>query len=238
MAWRFLTRIAWLVLAATMLTACGGRGLTWGDSQTPRSASVQKVPASNRHTVRAGDTLYSIAFRYGLNQKQLASWNQLSDATLIYPGQTLRLTPPPAGAQNTQRRAAVTRAPVVPISGWQWPTSGRLVSTFDISGQAARTGILLSGQRGQAIKAALAGKVVYSGSGLKGYGKLIIVQHNESFLSAYGHNAALLVAEGDQVAVGQTIATMGETAAQRPRLHFEIRRNGQPIDPLTLLPNR
>ena len=83
--------------------------------------------------------------------------------------------------------------------------------------------------------AAAPGEVVYSGSGLKGYGKLVIVQHDARYLSAYGHNAALLVAEGERVAAGQRIATMGETAQQRPRLHFEIRRDGQPVDPLPLL---
>ena len=113
-----------------------------------------------------------------------------------------------------------------------------MVARFDLAAQVPRTGVLIGGRRGQPVLAAAPGKVVYSGSGLKGYGKLVIVQHDQTYLSAYGHNAALLVAEGDSVRAGQRIATMGETASQRPRLHFEIRRNGQPVDPLPLLGGR
>lgn len=224
------------LLSLTLLSACGGGAWTWEQQR----GGAQPVPANDRYTVRGGDTLYSIAFRFGLSHRELARWNGLSDATLIYPGQVLRLTRPSsvtaAGAASASRPAPRRRPAVVEVSGWGWPTKGRVVSTYDVSGQVSRTGILISGQRGQPIVASAAGDVVYSGSGLKGYGKLVIIQHNASYLSAYGHNAALLVAEGDKVTAGQTIATMGETAAQRPRLHFEIRRNGDPIDPLPLLP--
>ncbi len=224
-----------VLLSVLLLSACGGGALTW-----EKQRDAVRVPANERYTVRGGDTVYSIAFRFGLDQRELTRWNGLSDATLIYPGQVLRLTRPPGGAPatsgGTRRVAKVDSPPVIAVAGWQWPTQGRMVSSFDVSGQVARTGILISGQRGQPVIAAAAGSVVYSGSGLKGYGKLIIIQHNATYLSAYGHNAALLVAEGDKVAAGQKIATMGETAAQRPRLHFEIRRNGDPIDPLGLLP--
>ena len=95
------------------------------------------------------------------------------------------------------------------------------------------TGVLIAGRPGQAVRAAAGGRVVYSGGGLVGYGQLIIVKHNDSFLSAYGHNSKLLVREGDQVRRGQPIAEMGEGPERKPRLHFEIRRNGKPVDPLT-----
>lgn len=217
-------------LAGLALAGCGGRALNW---EAP--PQTERVPAQGSYTVRAGDTLYSIAFRYGLDHRQVARWNGLSDATLIYPGQRLRLTQPPAAA-NQPRPKPPTRQPA-PVSklDWAWPTTGRIVAQFDMDAQVPRTGVLIGGQRGQPVRAAAPGQVVYSGSGLKGYGKLVIVQHDAVFLSAYGHNAALLVAEGERVNAGQRIATMGETGAQRPRLHFEIRRNGQPVDPMPLL---
>lgn len=220
-------------LAAVSLAGCGGRALNW---EAPPSS--EPVPARGTYTVRSGDTLYSIAFRYGLDHRAVARWNGLGDASLIYPGQRLRLTAPPAAA-GTARPPPAKPAPA-PVSrlDWGWPTAGRVVAAFDMAAQVPRTGILIGGQRGQPVRAAAPGEVVYSGSGLKGYGKLVIVQHDGTYLSAYGHNAALLVAEGERVNAGQRIATMGETGAQRPRLHFEIRRNGQPVDPLPLLGSR
>ena len=100
------------------------------------------------------------------------------------------------------------------------------------------TGVLIGGKPGQPVRAAADGRVVYSGSGLIGYGQLIIVKHNETYLSAYGHNASLLVREGDAIEKGQRIATMGEGPGREPRLHFEIRQNGKPVDPRKHLPAR
>ncbi len=120
---------------------------------------------------------------------------------------------------------------------WQWPTSGKLIPVASGSGQK-RPGINIQGRRGQAIYAAAPGKVVYSGSGLIGYGKLIILKHNNQYLSAYAHNWELLVREGEQVAKGVQIAKMGSSGAERVMLHFEIRHNGKPVDPLRYLPKR
>lgn len=227
-----LTKYVCLLLLAA---AVGGCGLTWEERQQ-RSAAPSVAPGE--YVVRPGDTLYAIAFRHGIDQRRLAAWNGLSDASLIYPGQKLRLRAPPksAATSKTTNSPQVTR--IVSVSDWRWPTAGPIVSRFDLSSQVAKTGVLISGQRGQPVLAASAGEVVYSGGGLKGYGKLIIIRHNDDFLSAYGHNAALLVAEGDRVNRGQKIATMGETASKKPRLHFEIRRRGNPVDPLPLLPRR
>ena len=105
-------------------------------------------------------------------------------------------------------------------------------------GPGSGTGILLAGTPGQAVRAAAGGRVVYSGGGLIGYGQLIIVKHNDTYLSAYGHNSSLLVEEGDNINKGQRIATMGEGPGQEPRLHFEIRRNGKPVNPRQYLPAR
>ncbi len=120
---------------------------------------------------------------------------------------------------------------------WRWPAQGRLVSGFK-AGDPLRKGIKIGGRSGDTIRAAEGGKVVYSGSGLIGYGRLIIVKHNENYLSAYGHNSRLLVEEGDQVTKGQKIAVMGTANTGDPLLHFEIRRDGNPVDPLRLLPRR
>ena len=226
---------ALLVVSVMALTACG---LSWDGQRkndSVRRATTSKVPANGRYVVRSGDTLYSIAFRYGLDHKRLASWNRLGSGALIYPGQTLRLTAPPS---THQANAPAPALPAAEKRNWRWPTAGRVVAGFDPAATVARTGILVSGQRGQPVNAADGGEVVYSGSGLKGYGKLIIIRHDEYYLSAYGHNAALLVAEGDTVKRGERIATMGSTDAQQPRLHFEIRRLGKPVDPLPLLPRR
>lgn len=222
-------------LCCLWLGACAG---SW-DSPARQGSSNSRgraVPATRTYVVRAGDTFYAIAFRHGIDQKQLAQWNGISDPTRIYPGQKLRLTAPPRSA--TRSAPVPPKPPVVSVSAWRWPTDGRLVASFDLAAKVKQTGILISGQRGQPILAAASGEVVYAGSGLKSYGKLIIIQHTPNYLSAYGHNSALLVNEGDQVRAGQKIATMGETAAQKPRLHFEVRLDGQPIDPMPLLRGR
>jgi lipoprotein NlpD len=119
---------------------------------------------------------------------------------------------------------------------WIWPTSGKVVSSF--SDTANLKGVGIAGKAGQPVYASAAGRVVYSGSGLRGYGKLIIVKHNATFLSVYAHNSELLVKEGQTVTKGQKIAEMGNTDSDQVKLHFEIRRYGKPVDPLKLLPDR
>jgi lipoprotein NlpD len=120
---------------------------------------------------------------------------------------------------------------------WRWPTEGRVVSTFSESGPG-RKGINIVGKPGQAITAAADGTVVYSGDGLPRYGNLLIIKHNDTYLSAYAHNDTLLVKEGDKVKSGQRIATLGRSGTQTDQLHFEIRRNGKPVDPLRFLPKQ
>lgn len=117
---------------------------------------------------------------------------------------------------------------------WQWPTNGDVIKTYNMA--AGSKGIDITGQLGQPVQAVAGGKVVYSGSALKGYGELIIVKHDETYLSAYGHNRRRLVKEGDEVRPGQTIAELGVGPEQKPILHFEIRENGKPVDPLGFLP--
>jgi len=120
---------------------------------------------------------------------------------------------------------------------WQWPTQGQVISRYT-EGDKARQGIAIAGTAGQPVRAAAAGTVVYSGAGLVGYGELIIIKHNDEWLSAYGHNRRRLVAEGANISAGQQIAELGRTGTSRDMLHFEIRRNGKPVDPTPLLPRR
>jgi lipoprotein NlpD len=214
-----------------------------GAEQLPPSA---KFPA--HYVVRSGDTLHSIAWRYRLDYRQLARWNRLSNPNLIFAGQKLRLSAP--AKTKTMAKSSTSRAPkrqtgnAKPASKtqfrsaglrWTWPATGSVQPATSALGTK---GIEILGKRGQPVKAAAAGRVVYSGSGLRGYGRLIIIKHSEEFLSAYAHNERLLVAEGSTVKSGESIAEMGDSEAKTVMLHFEIRRDGKAVEPLKLLPRR
>jgi lipoprotein NlpD len=213
-----------LVLAVMSIAACS-------------SGPTRGYAHGQRHVVRSGETLSVIAARYGRDFRDLARWNNLGDGSLIYPGQVIRLTPPAGGTVARPAPRPASPPPADPPPDWHWPTSGRIVAEFNGSGTSG-SGLLIAGKAGQPVRAAAGGKVVYSGGGLIGYGQLIIVKHNDTYLSAYGHNASLLVKEGESIKKGQRIATMGEGPGQAPRLHFEIRRNGKPVDPRRYLPAR
>jgi len=215
--------------ATVLIIASCGSGSSWQDQPS-------------QHIVRRGETLFSIAWRYGKDPADVSRWNRLGDGSLIYPGQVIRLTPPTgSGRAGTSKQASnkqpLPKIPAQPPPPWTWPTSGRI--TVDFGGKpGSGTGVLIDGKAGQAIVAAASGRVVYAGGGLIGYGQLIILKHNDTYLSAYGHNAKLLVKEGQTVTKGQRIATMGEGPERKPRLHFEIRRNGKPVNPRQYLPAR
>ena len=143
--------------------------------------------------------------------------------------------PSSAASSALPARPDAARVPEIDDSmGWIWPTSGKVIAGFSES--ANLKGIDIAGKAGQPVVASAAGKVVYVGSGLRGYGKLVIVKHNSTFLSAYAHNREIVVKEGEQVAKGQKIAEMGDTDSDRVKLHFEIRRLGKPVDPVKFLP--
>jgi lipoprotein NlpD len=198
---------------------------------------------ADTHIVRSGETLFSIAWRYGKDPADVARWNRLGDGSLIHPGQVLYLSPRPgtssrsAPTASTPTPKTVPKVPTQPPPPWAWPTRGKI--DVDFGGKPGTgTGVLINGIAGQAINAAASGRVVYAGSGLIGYGQLIILKHNDTYLSAYGYNASLLVKEGQTIKKGQRIATMGEGPEHKARLHFEIRRNGQPVNPRQYLPAR
>lgn len=236
-------RLALPLFAAVLLAGCAG-ALNLPDHGGRRPAT---------YTVDRGDTLYSIAWHYGLDYHTVAVWNGIKPPYTIYPGQRLRLYPPHGGqavasAQPSQPShataaedggsAAAPPAPAPENDGdiqWRWPSQGKPDSTFGGKGIAGK-GIVIDGKLGEPVVAAAGGTVVYSGSALVGYGRLIIIKHNDAWLSAYGHNQRLLVHEGDTVKAGQKIATMGIGPDDKPALYFEIRHDGNPVDPLHYLP--
>ncbi|QBQ54701.1 peptidoglycan DD-metalloendopeptidase family protein [Nitrosococcus wardiae] len=223
-------------------------------------------PRPSYYIVRKGDTLYSIGWRYGVHYRTLAHWNKIRPPYTIYVGQKLRLTSPSRGASKSQsavstsklkqpvddKKAKVKLAASPPlveakastseriaktVQGirWYWPTEGEVIRQFSHT-ESGRKGVDIGGQLGQPIVAAADGKVVYSGMGLPRYGKLIIVKHDANFLSAYAHNQLLISQEGELVKGGQKIAEMGRSGTDRVKLHFEIRHQGRPVDPLRYLP--
>ncbi len=201
------------ILSILVLAAIGGCG---------SGSSWDTKP--DEHFVRRGETLYSIAWRYGEDPADVARWNQLGDGSLIHPGDVIRLTPP-SGA-STRSSTSTPRAsqplpsvPTQPPPPWTWPTKGDADVQFG-GKPGTGTGILINGKEGQAINAAASGRVVYAGSGLIGYGQLIILKHNDTYLSAYGYNESLLVKEGETIKKGQRIATMGEGAGTQGATAF------------------
>ena len=307
-------------------------------ASSPARAPIVESTLGSYRVVR-GDTLYAIAFKHGVDYRDLAAWNGIAAPYTIFAGQELRLSVPAhistpvAAAASTAQSAvpmpeptpgsAVTAAiaehaaaapvksafedvsaqtpapvadlpkpaepapavgpvapalppkpvvvaetpkpaietpkpaPPIPIpkplaeaahvdntpelsSGgvtWRWPSEGKVIAAY-MSGDPTRQGIDIGGKTGDPVRSAADGEVVYSGNGLIGYGELIIVKHNANFLSAYGHNRSRLVKEGDKVKAGQAIAEMGASASSRDELHFEIRKNGKPVNPLEYLPAR
>jgi lipoprotein NlpD len=235
---------------------------------TSRAARTPvKTSRANIYVVARGDTLHSIAWQHGLGYRELASINGIGPPYTIYSGQRLRVRPAAGsgGARTVplpQSKAVVSARPVTapapkpvprPVSSstpkpqatvgpafngtWVWPTRGRVLSKFQ-SKSTGKRGIEIGGHADQPVKAAANGTVVYAGSGLVGYGRLIIVKHNENLLSAYGHNSTLLVAEGEHVTAGKMIAKMGSSGTSRNELYFEIRKDGKPVDPLKYLPRK
>jgi len=313
-------RLLCLIVATALLPGCGtmrssvviepAAGSYSSPASAPSSQPARTPIPGGSYVVAKGDTLYSIAFRKGVDFRDLAQWNAIAAPYTIWPGQRLTLSPPtatatkpaavntagavagypqasgvaasapvfepvteaaPVAAATAPVRAAVSpavpapAADTVPVAGisaapppkapsvtrpvaagpardvggvsWRWPVEGgAVVGRFN--GSDAIPGIEIAGNSGDPVRAAADGVVVYSGNGLVGYGELVIIKHNDSFLSAYGHNRKRLVKEGQRVTAGQQIAEMGSTGTTRNELEFQIRKNGNPVDPLSYLPPR
>lgn len=216
---------------------------------SPRESST----TATHHTVKAGETLYSIAFEYGRDHRDVARWNLIRRPYTIYPKQRLRIIPISSDGKkkkqttkNQSRYSASTKSlssdnKISYVANsklkWRWPTQGKVVNTFSIR-DPGRRGIDIAGRKGQPVKAAAAGRVVYRGNGLRGFGNLIIVKHNETYFSAYAHTENVVIKENEKVKLGQKLADMGNTSSEKTKLHFEIRRNGKPVNPLRYLPKR
>lgn len=182
---------------------------------------------SGDYIVQAGDTLFGISWRYGLDINELARWNRIADKDRILAGQRLRLTPPSGVTPAKVIAPTVTSAG---LPGWTWPTRGDVVQQYSAN-EPGRQGIRLRGQRGQAIHAAAAGEVAYTGTGLSGFGRMVIIRHPNRVLSAYGYLDSVNVSEGQKLSRGQQIGTMGIGSQNMPTLHFETRKQGKAVNP-------
>lgn len=239
------------VLATSILAGCASStshapvtDLTGGAS------SSSSAEAGGTYIVKPGDTLYKIAQKNNVDVATLIRANNISDPSQLRVGQTLRLggaggpapapsstvtaTPvpvaPPAAAEATTAEKASDAA----LIQWAWPASGRIIQGFNSNTK----GIDISGAPGEPVHAAADGKVMYAGNGVRGLGNLILLGHSNGFITAYAHNQTLLVKTGQQVHRGAKIALIGQTDTTSPRLHFEIRRRGTPVNPLSYLPPR
>lgn len=257
-----------LTVLTTLLAACAE-----GDNFAPVTdiSHIEPLPASGVYYVSAKESLYEVAWRYGLDYRQLADINHIPAPYTVQVGQMLCLKESIAA----RRCAAVTAQPLIPAppeankialpvtstssssstgtidvkpvvsqpivaqremsameasNGWVWPAKGQIIGEYSPKNK----GINIAGRLGEPVYAAASGMVVYSGDGLRSYGNLIIIKHNSSYLSAYAHNDRMLVKEGDAVRQGQKIAELGNTGTDKPMLHFEVRLDGKPINPMTL----
>lgn len=286
------SRFLWvsnILIIFLFLSACSSPSRNAPIYTRPQPASTKVVT----HIVAPGETLYSIAWRYHLDYKNLAKNNGIERDYRIFPGQIIHLndrvvltsrsthknTPappsrPPATHTGASRQQSVPKRNTLPPASvgkpvttdapvrsekksnqpkpattlatantkiaWRWPAQGKVLTDFSDK-KALRKGIDIAGKKGEAVRAAAPGQVVYAGSGLRGYGKLVIIKHSETYLSAYAHNHQLRVKEGDSVTAGQRIADIGASGTGtngKPKLHFQIRRDGKPVNPIRLLPKR
>jgi lipoprotein NlpD len=253
-----------LVSALVLMTGCANKGrlAPFDDHSTGGARSAARVmPGAENagkpgyYTVKSGDTLIRIGMDNGQSQRDIARWNKLDNPNLIETGQVLRVVPPapdiavakpamsttsipaPMPAASAPVAAAAATAPAAPAAAeeainFQWPARGNLISGFD---ESKNKGLDIGGKVGDPVLAAADGRVVYAGAGLRGYGNLIILKHNNTYLTAYAHNQTLLVKEDQVIKRGQKIAEMGNSDADQVKLHFEIRRQGKPVDPAKYL---
>lgn len=242
-------------------------GRTTSSAPAPNRVDPATLPGAENagkpgyYTVKPGETLMRISSDHGQNWKDIARWSNLENPNVIEVGQVLRVVPPtsattsaapvapavagaatttaatPAPAPAPAPTAAPAEAPAASDSnlGFIWPSSGTVIAGFDDS---RNKGLDIGGKAGDPVMAAADGRVIYSGAGLRGYGNLILIKHNNTYLTAYAHNQTLLVKDDQVVKKGQKIAEMGSSDADRVKLHFEVRRQGKPVDPSRYLPSR
>jgi len=274
-----------------LLQACMSGGAWKPDDRWPPKSPVHS--RTGQYTVQPGETLYSIAWRYGMDYRQLAAINRIGPPYTIHVGQALNLSAPPLADNNEanatkgnnkasnkpaarsssngtgiavigggtdsaasspsysamKRSASPAPSRDVKVAGvppapplavplvWMWPSDGKVIGRFS-DGARVNKGIDIGGKLGDSVRSTRSGVVVYAGNGLAGYGNLVIIKHDDVYLSAYAHNKTILVREGQTVKAGDNIADIGSSGSAYPKLHFEIRRDGKPVNPLQLLPLR
>jgi lipoprotein NlpD len=235
------------------------------DRSSGQGASLEPVQAGF-YRIKRGDTLLRIALDHGQSHRDIAEWNNIADMNQIEVDQVIRVVPPRSAKVASSRMEVKQEKPSAtkdvakpsdrmkddklakneakteksnnePITDGgiklSWPSKGNVIDRFD---EGKNKGIGISGKSGDPIQAAADGKVVYAGNSLRGYGNLLIVKHDNTYLTAYAHNKTLLVKEGDTVKKAQKIAEMGNTDADQVKLHFEVRKHGKPVDPMSYLP--
>ena len=259
--WGFAALMTALVLSGC---ANKGRPAPVEDHSAAEARGVAKLlPGSENagkpgyYTVKPGDTLIRIGMDNGQSWRDIVRWNRLENPNLIETGQVLRVQPPVQDAPLVARPLAPVTAPIPATAAsaavvaapaktsapaateaveealsFQWPVRGNLIAGFD---EVKNKGLDIAGKAGDPVLAAADGRVVYAGAGLRGYGNLIILKHNNTYLTAYAHNQSLLVKEDQVIKRGQKIAEMGNSDADQVKLHFEIRRQGKPVDPAKYL---
>ena len=249
------------LVTAVVLSGCSNKGrlAPFDDHSIGGARGVVRVmPGAENagkpgyYTVKPGDTLIRIGMDNGQSWRDIIRWNKLDTPNLIETGQVLRVAPPapevavtrpatsPVTASTSAPPTAAASAPAplpAPSAAedaisFQWPARGNLISGFD---ESKNKGLDIGGKVGDPVVAAADGRVVYAGAGLRGYGNLIILKHNNTYLTAYAHNQTLLVKEDQAIKRGQKIAEMGNSDADQVKLHFEIRRQGKPVDPAKYL---
>ena len=246
-------RSAVVVLCAlALLSGCSNQSGTRAPVTDLNNASTG---VARTYVIKPGDTLNKIARANGVDEATLLRLNKLVNPNRLIVGQTLKLSegsepaaistrPTPSGkpearpldasTSSSQSSENVSPAADAGLISWGWPANGKVIQGFT----QTTKGIDIAGNAGDAIEAAANGKVMYSGNGVRGLGNLIIVNHDNGFITAYAHNRTLLVKTGQEVKKGTKIAEMGQSDAASVRLHFEVRRQGTPVDPLQYLPNR
>lgn len=241
------------VIATMLVAGCAsrtGQAPVTDMSSGGAGSSGMSNAAGGTYVVRPGDTLYKIAQANGISVSELVRMNSISDPSQLRVGQVLNMggsgggsggsavaTAPvstPAKPVTSTEPAAVAKASDAALISWGWPASGKVIQGFSVNTK----GIDIEGKEGDPVVAAAEGKVMYAGNGVRGLGNLILLGHSNGFITAYAHNQSLAVKTGQQVKKGERIAAIGQTDTTSPRLHFEIRRRGTPVNPMSYLPAR
>lgn len=229
-------------LFSLLLSACGSEHT----AAPVENISYQPRALQGAYRVQSGDTLYSIAWSAGLDYRGLALANNLRPPYKLYPGQALLMKAVTVKLQQPKlthkyklpkQQAVVYNTPIKAYkkpTHWSWPARGKIIARFSNSASGNK-GLNIAGVYGERIHATAGGEVVYSGNGVRGYGNLLIIKHNNSYLSAYAFNERIVVKPGSWVKPGQVVATMGRNNSGKAMLHFEIRRNGKPVNPMPYL---